>query len=114
MSEASWAAAGMLSAHDPNPPELAELAKLSMSLYPGYLDTVEGLSGRPVRPRTRGALSTECENGTGVGLNAQEAQRRIPGLATAGRAFCWVEEERPPRWWRAGPDCGRGPATVCR
>jgi glycine oxidase len=32
MSEASWAAAGMLSAHDPeHPPELAELAELSMN-----------------------------------------------------------------------------------
>ena len=38
MSEASWAAAGMLSAHDPeHPAELAELAELSISLYPEYL-----------------------------------------------------------------------------
>jgi glycine oxidase len=93
MSEASWAAAGMLSAHDPeHPPELAELAKLSMSLYPEYLATIEALSGRPVRIRTQGALSTDGENDSGVALSAQEARRRIPGLVTTGRAFFWVEE----------------------
>src|ERR1700685_1083452 len=42
MSEASWAAAGMLSAHDPeHPAELAELAELSIRLYPEYLNAVE-------------------------------------------------------------------------
>jgi glycine oxidase len=93
MSEASWAAAGMLSPHDPtHPPELAKLAELSIRLYPEYLSTVEGLSGCSVRLRTQGAISTDEEGGTSVALNAQEAQRRVPGLATAGRSFHWVEE----------------------
>jgi glycine oxidase len=82
MSEASWAAAGMLSPHDPaHSPELAKLADLSIRLYPEYLSTVEGLSGRSVRLRTQGAISTDEEDGTSVAMSAQEAQRRIPGLA---------------------------------
>jgi glycine oxidase len=93
MSEASWAAAGMLSPHDPaHPPELAKLAELSIRLYPKYLSTVEALSGRSVRVRTQAAISTDEEGGTSVALSAQEAQRRIPGLATNGRSFHWVEE----------------------
>jgi glycine oxidase len=93
MSEASWAAAGMLSPHDPtHPPELANLAELSIRLYPEYLSTVEALSGRSVRLRTRAAISTNEEEGTSVALSAQEAQRQVPGLATAGRSFHWVEE----------------------
>src|SRR5580704_8975150 len=93
MSEASWAAAGMLSPHDPaHSPELAKLADLSIRLYPEYLSTVEGLSGRSVRLRTQAAISTDEEEGTSVAMSAQEAQRRIPGLATEGRSFHWVEE----------------------
>jgi glycine oxidase len=93
MSEASWAAAGMLSPHDPgHPPELAKLAELSICLYPEYLTTVEGLSGRSVRLRTQAAISTDEEDGTSVAISAEEAQRRVPGLATEGRSFHWVEE----------------------
>jgi glycine oxidase len=94
MSEASWAAAGMLSPHDPaHPPELAKLADLSIRLYPEYLSTVERLSGRPVQVRTQAAISTDEEDSTSsVAMSAQEAQRRIPGLATEGRSFHWVEE----------------------
>jgi glycine oxidase len=93
MAEASWAAAGMLSPHDPaHPTELAKLAELSFGLYPEYLSTVEGLSGRPIRLRTRAAISTDEEDGTSVAMSAEEAQRRIPGLATEGRSFHWVEE----------------------
>jgi glycine oxidase len=93
MSEASWAAAGMLSPHDPaHPPELAKLAHLSIRLYPEYLSTVEGLSGRSVRLRTQAAISTDEEEGASVAISAQEAQRRLPGLATEGRSFHWVEE----------------------
>ena len=93
MSEASWAAAGMLLPHDPaRPPELARLAELSIRLYPEYLSTVEGLSGRSVRMRTQAAISTDEEDGTGVAMSPEEAQRRVPGLATEGRSFYWVEE----------------------
>ncbi len=101
MSEASWAAAGMLSANDPeHPAELAHLAALSIRLYPEYLRTVERLSGRLVPLRTQATLVTSGIGGefhpneTAVcpGLSAQEAERRVPGLATDRRSFCWMEE----------------------
>lgn len=93
MSEASWAAAGMLSAHDPDhPPELAELAELSISLYPEYLRTVEELSGHAVRLRTHAALMTGEGNDSSLALSAQEAQSRLPGLKTGGHRFFWREE----------------------
>jgi glycine oxidase len=93
MSEASWAAAGMLSPHDPaHPLELAKLAALSIRLYPEYLSTVERLSGRSVRLRTQAAISTEEGEATGVAMSAEEAERRVPGLTTEGRSFHWVEE----------------------
>ena len=101
MSEASWAAAGMLSGNDPDhPAELAQLARLSMRLYPEYLSVVEGLSGRAVPVRTQATIVTTRigsefhPNETKVcpALSVQEAERRIPGLATDGRSFCWMEE----------------------
>jgi glycine oxidase len=101
MSEASWAAAGMLSANDPDhPAELTQLASLSIRLYPEYLGVVERLSGRQVPIRTQATLMTSRSgsefhaNETKVcpGLSAQEAERRIPGVATDGRSFCWMEE----------------------
>ena len=101
MAEASWAAAGMLSPNDPDhPAELVELAALSIKLYPEYLSIVERLSGRVVPVRTQAALVTSRmgsefhPNETKVcpSLSAEEAERRIPGLATAGRSFCWMEE----------------------
>jgi glycine oxidase len=93
MSEASWAAAGMLSAHDPDhPAELAELAELSIRLYPEYLRTVEGLSGHRVPMRTQGTVMTGGDRGTFAAISAEEAQRRIPGLTTEGRSYWWMEE----------------------
>src|SRR6202167_1917137 len=101
MSEASWAAAGMLSANDPDhPTELAQLAALRIRLYPEYLSVIEGLSGRAVPVRTQATLVTSQigiefhPNETKVcpALSVQEAERRIPGLATDGRSFCWMEE----------------------
>jgi glycine oxidase len=101
MSEASWAAAGMLSANDPDhPAELTQLAALSIRLYPEYLSLVEQLSGLPVPVRTQATLVTSTigsefhPNETKVcpALSVQEAAKRIPGLATDGRSFCWMEE----------------------
>jgi len=93
MSEASWAAAGMLSSHESaHPPELARLAELSIRLYPEYLSTVAGLSGRSVRMRTQAAISID-EDGTGTAISPEEAQGRVPGLTTERRrSFHWVEE----------------------
>ena len=112
MSEASWAAAGMLSPHDPaHPPELAKLADLSIRLYPEYLSTVEGLSGRSVRLRTQAAISTDEEDGTSVAMSAQEAQRRIPGLATEGRVVSLGGGSEP---GSAGSLCRPSPGSARR
>lgn len=93
MGEASWAAAGMLSPHDPDhPSELTDLAELSIRLYPEYLLTIEGLSGRSVPLRTVASLMTGDSNGRSTPLSGEEAQRRVPGLTTEGRSFFWMEE----------------------
>ena len=101
MSEASWAAAGMLAAEDPtHPAELAQLATLSIHLYPEYLNTIERLSGRLVPLRTRATLQTSGNDGgfhhhdtaTCFAISAQEAQRRIPGLASRSHSYLWLEE----------------------
>ena len=102
MSEASWAAAGMLSVEDPDhPAELTELAALSIRLYPEFLSVVEGLSGQSVRLRTRATLiATMASQGrfhrndtpTCYAISADEAELRVPGLATDGRSFLWLEE----------------------
>jgi glycine oxidase len=89
MQEASWAAAGMLAAEDPeNPPALRELARWSLELYPSYLARVTQLSGLPIPLRTSQTL--------------QESQKRAeppprsldalaPGLADP-QAFSVLEE----------------------
>jgi glycine oxidase len=92
----------MLSPDDPDhPAELAQFASLSFRLYPGYLSMVERLSGRLVPLRTLASLVTTGigggefhpnETAACLGLSAQEAERRIPGLVTEGRTFCWMEE----------------------
>ena len=57
MSEASWAAAGMLAGHDPeNPAILQTLSELSLSLYPAYIARLESLSKQSIPLRTRFAL----------------------------------------------------------
>jgi glycine oxidase len=89
MSEASWAAAGMLATHD-LPGELGELSELSIILYPEYLRMIEELSGRPVPLRTDYALVTNGDNHGG--MSAEEAQERIPGLETGGRSFLGLKE----------------------
>lgn len=45
-SQASWAAAGMLAANDPqNPVALRSLAQMSIELYPDFLKAVAGVTG---------------------------------------------------------------------
>lgn len=61
--EASWAAAGMLAAHDPaNPAALQLLSNLSLSLYPDFLDRVADLGGMAVPIETEWALE-QAEGG---------------------------------------------------
>lgn len=93
MCEASWAAAGMLAADDPeNPPELAELSQLSRKLWPGYRNRVAGLSGMPIPFRTtttlqgprRGERWNRCAL-PGTILTAAQAAGQCPGLNTEER-----------------------------
>ncbi len=57
LGQASTAAAGMLAADDPgNPSALHPLARLSISLYPAYLDRIAELSGTPVPFQTTTTL----------------------------------------------------------
>ena len=53
LSQASTAAAGMLAAEDPhNPPALLPLSRLSISLYPAFLQRIQSLSGLAVPYQT--------------------------------------------------------------
>ncbi len=96
LREASWAAAGMLAAEDPeNPPALAELALFSRALYPAFLARLEELSGIHVPPRTSHTL--QVADGTPAAaslISNDEAKRRIPGLQiAASQAALWLEEQ---------------------
>ena len=102
MSEASWAAAGMLAAHDPeNPAILQTLSELSLSLYPAYIARLESLSKQSIPLRTRFALqgsrSSEplpANAGTlGRLVDESEVERLIPGLNSANRDFLLLEED---------------------
>src|ERR1700761_818453 len=54
LAQASTAAAGMLAAEDPhNPPQLLELSRYSISLYPDFLSRIEHLSGQRVPIQTK-------------------------------------------------------------
>jgi len=89
MQEASWAAAGMLAAHDPeNPPQLRPLSELSIRLYPRFLARIEQLSGKTVPLRTSATLQ---QSHTG-GIPPEEIARVVPDLNDVGRQFCWLEE----------------------
>ncbi len=98
MAEASWAAAGMLAEEDPeNPEQLAALATLSRRLYPAFLHLLEELSGQAVPLRTRGTLAASrafrcADTATRYPISADEAAKRVPGLATKERSFLWLAE----------------------
>lgn len=85
MQEASWAAAGMLAAEDPeNPPALRELARWSRELYPEFLARVERLSGVHVPLRTTRTLQgTRGRKGGG---------ELLPGLRTDRWGWQELEE----------------------
>ncbi len=94
MSEASWAAAGMLAAQDPeNPAALRPLSSLSIALYPDYLNTVERLSGLHVPLRTRGTLQgAEQAHIFDHALSQQEIALHCPELNITRHCFCWLDE----------------------
>lgn len=94
MSEASWAAAGMLAARDPeNPLELRPLSELSISLYPDYLNTIESLSGLQIPLRTTATLQgSERNHQFPDALSPVEVAARVPDLEPTGLSFLWLEE----------------------
>lgn len=101
MNEASWAAAGMLAAHDPdNPGSLRPMSELSLKLYPAFLDEISRLSGEEIRFRTgltlqgtaKGSRFSEQEKQHGTLLSPKEAEEIAPGLVTHQREFLLLEE----------------------
>ena len=67
LREASWAAAGMLAAHDPhNPVELGLISELSISLYPAFLAKLESLGELQVPLQTRHTLQSTHVVGAGT------------------------------------------------
>lgn len=97
MAESSWAAAGMLAAHDPeNPPLLLPLSELSLALYPEYLNTIEQLSGLKVPIRTTGTLqgsSLANRFEAQPRLSAAEIAAQVPDLDPGARSFLWLHEQ---------------------
>jgi glycine oxidase len=99
LAEASWAAAGMLAASDPeNPIGLVEFSQFSLSLYFDFLSRLERLSGLSVPIQTRHTL--QMVDGSlrmskpGESLSRAEAAARVPGLAIEdGQTALWIEEE---------------------
>jgi glycine oxidase len=101
MKEASWAAGGMLAVEDPeNPPALLPLSRYSRSLYERFLEEIRTLSGEPVPFRTRETvqlLGAVHEGTSGRYLSHEEAQRLVPGLASAAPAYLLEEMSLDPR-----------------
>jgi glycine oxidase len=94
MTEASWAAAGMLAAHDPeNPAALRPLSDLSISLYADFLPTVEHLSGLEIPLRTSGTLQGSDRNHIfDRALSPSEIASHLPELNPSRRSFQWLDE----------------------
>jgi len=95
LSEASTAAAGMLSAGDPhNPPQLRSLADLSLSLYPAFLDRLRVLSGSHIPFQTNTTLqalppgiSTPASE-----LSPADLAQVLPALNPGHHHFVLLEE----------------------
>ena len=99
MTEASWAAGGMLAANDPeNPPEIHELAQLSLRLYPAYLATIERLSNKKVPIRTHETFQAIIHPANGFQtLTANELRQRIPQLNSKYQFVHLDEQSLDPR-----------------
>ena len=90
MQQASWAAAGMLAAHDPaNPPALSPLAQASISLYPAFLDHIAATAGgKAVLPETEWTLERTSDGDTNDSI--------LPSLRATGFR-CVREHSLDPR-----------------
>jgi glycine oxidase len=116
MSEASWAAGGMLAAADPeNPPALRPLSELSRSLYPQFLQRVAELSGMKIPIRTRQTIQGANHLPHGFfTLDAMTLNTLAPGIETEGRSFFLLEEDSlsPRDLARALPQAVRAAGVV--
>jgi glycine oxidase len=96
LAEASTAAAGMLSAHDPhNPPQLRALANLSLSLYPTFLDRLQTLSGIRVPFHTHTtlqALPFDVPTPHNV-LSSADLTDLLPQLTPGKHRFLLLDEQ---------------------
>lgn len=100
MSEASRAAAGMLAGTDPeNPAELRELARLSLSLYPEFLERVQTLAGKEIPIRTRSTLQGLYAAPSGARtLSEFEVLDRAPRARANGWQFVLLAETSFDAW----------------
>lgn len=98
LEEASWAAAGMLAADDPeNPSPLSEISRFSLALYPEFLERLQQLSGCSIPLRTQHTLQF-CDAHHAPNalerLSDCEAVRRVPGLQMqVGQTALWLQEQ---------------------
>ncbi len=80
LGQASTAAAGMLAADDPgNPPALRPLSRLSISLYPAYLDRIAELSGIQVPFQTTTTLQAVEADTDALEDPAEVVAQLVPG-----------------------------------
>lgn len=111
MSEASRAAAGMLAGADPeNPPELKELARLSLSLYPAFIDRVEQLASKKIPIRTTRTIQGVRNVPSGARqLTESDIHALAPGANIEGFQFILLEEKSFDAWdlAEALPDAAR-------
>lgn len=100
MSEASRAAAGMLAGADPeNPAELRELARLSLTLYPEFLERVESLAKKPIPIRTRSTVQGVHRAPRGArSLSQSDLFERAPYAHTNGWQFVLLDETSFDAW----------------
>ena len=110
--EASWAAAGMLSAAPESPDDLrlVPLARKSFGLYPDFVRAIEESSGKTANFRRDGALELFFGSSAGIerdrtvashialGLTAQavspaEARSIEPSLCESAFAAAWLPDE---------------------
>jgi len=94
LAEASTAAAGMLSAHDPdNPAPLRSLADFSLSLYPAFLDRLHALSNIRVPFHTHSTLQELPPHITEANiLTANELADLLPALVPDDHRFVLLDE----------------------
>jgi glycine oxidase len=95
LAESSTAAAGMLAAHDPdNPPQLLALAKLSLSLYPEFLDRVRARSGINIPFQTHTTLQSVSPHATPANteLTHEDLTHLLPALTPGNHRFILLDE----------------------